>query len=313
MKLKCNAIQRLISDYIDDTLSAHDAAKVEAHLQFCLVCQHEVNALKKTRDLITGFYVEPETPDSYFHQFEVELHRCIENKGPISLNQRLKTSLLQFTWSLLTQLRQSFGRYSFIRMNALPLGVLLALITTGFVVTHLLKQEVSPPPKVYHLQQVGETAISNESGAVNAKSKLRHGIYNDRKTKRKAPGEISSPTLAANAEKVGYWKLTEPLTTETEGHIIVMHISNDRSVPSDAADSEQVVYAQPDILSRKSPLQDDNYAALPLELQVAPFSEKYQRKYRRLSRYVDKLMNVSSENVSSEVLTMPELYDLSKL
>jgi hypothetical protein len=312
MKLKCNAIQRFISDYIDDTLSARDTAQVEAHLQSCLVCQHEVDALKKTRDLVVDFYVEPETPDSYFHQFEVELRRCIENKGPIPLNQRLKTSLLQFTWSLLTQLRRSFGRYSFIRMNALPLGVLLVLMTTGLVVTHLLKQEVSPPPKVYP-QQVGETALSNESGAVNAKSKLRHGIYNDRKTKRTAPGEVSSPTLAADAEKVGYWKLTEPLTTEAEGHIIVMAISNDRSVPSDAADSELLVYAQPDILSRKSPLQDDNYAALPLELQVTPFSEKYQRKHRRLPRFADKLMNVSSENVSSELLTMPELYDLSKL
>lgn len=312
MKLKCNAIQRFISDYIDDTLSARDTAKVEVHLQFCLVCQHEVNALKKTRDLVVDFYVEPETPDSYFHQFEVELHRCIENKGPIPLNQRLKTSLLQFTWSLLTQLRQSFGRYSFMRMNAFPLGVLLVLITTGFVVTHLLKQEVSPPPKVY-LQQVGETVLSNESSAVNAKSKLRQDIYNDRKTKRKTPEEVSSPTLAADAEKVGYWKLTEPLTTETEGHIIVMHISNDRSVPSEAADSELIVYAQPDILSRESPLQEDNYAALPLELQVAPFSEKYQRKHLKLPRFVNKFMNVSSENVSSEVLTMPELYDLSKL
>ena len=167
-------------------------------------------------------------------------------------------------------------------MNALPLGVLLVLITTGFMVTHLLKQEVSPPPKVY-LQQGGEAALSNESVTVNAKSKLRQGIYNDRKTKRKTPEEVSSPTLAADAEKVGYWKLTEPLTTETEGHIIVMHISNDRSVPSEAADSELIVYAQPDILSRESPLQEDNYAALPLELQVVPFSEKYQRKHRKLS------------------------------
>jgi hypothetical protein len=305
MKLKCNAIQRFISDYIDDTLSTRDTAKVEAHLQLCLVCQHEVNALKKTRDLVVDFYVEPEAPDNYYHQFEVELHRCIENKGPTPLNQRLKTSVLQFTWSLLTQLRQSFGRYSFIRMNALPLGALLVLIVTGFVVTHLLKQEVALPPKV-NPQLIGEPVLTSEAAIVNEKSELRHGIYNDRKTKRKGLGEVSSTTSATDAEKVGYWKLTEPLTTETEGHIIVMHISNDRSVPNDTANSELIVYAQPDILSRKSPLQDDNYAMLPLELQVAPFSEKYQRKRRRLTRFVDKLMNVPSE-----VLSIPEPDDLS--
>lgn len=304
MKLKCNAIQRFMSDYIDGGLSAPDTAKVEEHLQLCLGCQREVNALKKTRDLVVDFYVEPEAPDSYYHQFEVELHRCIEKKGPIALNQRLKTSVLQFTWSLLTRFRHSFGRYSFIRMNALPLGVLFVLVLSGFVATHLLKQEVSLPPKVY-LQEVGEPNNGDE------KSELRHGPYSDRKTKQKAPGEVSTPTLAADAEKIGYWKLTEPLTTETEGHIIVMHISSDRSAPNDTANSELIVYAQPDILSRKSPLQDDKYAALPLELQVAPFSEKYQRKHRRLPRFVNKLMNVPSEVLS--IPAIPELYDSSKL
>lgn len=304
MKLKCNATQRFISDYIDGTLSTRDTAKVEAHLQLCLVCQHEVNALKKTRDLVVDFYVEPEAPDNYYPQFEVELHRCIENKGPTPLKQRLKTSVLQFTWSLLTQLRQSFGRYSFIRMNAFPLGMLFVLIVAGFVVTHLPKQEVSLPPKV-SLQEVGEPANGDE------KSELRHGTYNDRKAKQTTLGEVSSTTSATDAEKVDYWKLTEPLTTETEGHIIVMHISNDRSVPNNTADSELLVYAQPDILSRKSPLQDDNYAMFPLELQVAPFSEKYQRKHRRLTRFVDELMNVPSEVLS--IPAMPELYNSSKL
>ncbi|RKU16503.1 hypothetical protein C6501_05475 [Candidatus Poribacteria bacterium] len=309
VSITCNATQRFISDYIDGTLSTRDTAKVEAHLQLCLVCQHEANALKKTRDLVVNFYVEPEAPDNYYHQFEVELHRCIENKGPTPLKQRLKTSALQFTWSLLTQLRQSFGRYSFIRMNAFPLGMLFVLIVAGFVVTHLPKQEVSLPPKVY-LQEIDEHANGDE------KSELRHGIYNDRKAKRAALSEVSSTTSATDVEKVGYWKLTDPLTTETEGHIIVMHIDNDRSVPNDTVPndtvgSELIVYAQPDILSRKSPLQDANYAALPLELQVAPFSEKYKRKHRRFPRFVDKLMNVPSEVLS--IPAIPELYNASKL
>ena len=304
MKLKCNTIQRFLSDYIDDTLSTRETEKVEGHLNFCRACQHEVAALKKTRDLVVDFYVKPEVSDSYYHQFEVELHSCIESKGPTPLSQRLKTSAGQFTWSLLTRVRQSFGRYSFISRNVLPIGTLLLLIVTGFVATHMLKQDDSSHAKIFP-QQAEKPVIAKELATVNEKSEVPHGIHNDYKTARKAPGEVSSTNHAADAEKVVYWKLAEP--PETEGHIIVMHISNDRSVPSDDANSELIVYAQPDILSKKSPLQDDD-VVFPLDLQVAHFLEKYQRKHRRSPRYVDKLMNVPSE-----MLNISESYDFSKL
>ena len=308
MKLKCNAIQRFISDYIDKTLSDHNTRRIETHLECCQMCQRELNALKKTRDLVVDFYVEPIASDGYYHQFEVELYRSIADKGPIRLSDRLKTSVIQWSWYLLTQLRQSFGRYSLFRMNGLPLSVLFLLIITGFVATHLLKQDVSPPYKVFP-QQVNEEIVASESAMDDRNTKLRIGIYSDSKTKRKAPGKVGSPALTADAEKIGYWKLAEPLVTETEGHIIVMQVSNDRSAPSDASDSELLVYAQPDILSRKSPLQEDNdYASHPLDLQVSAFLEKYQRKHRRFSPYVDKLMNVPSE-----IHTIPESYDNSKL
>ena len=308
MKLKCKAIQRFISDYIDKALSDHDTKKVEVHIQSCKKCQNEFKALKRTRDLIVDFYVEPKVPDRYYHQFEVEFQRSIENRGPTPLNERLKTSIVQLSWSLLTRLRQCFGRYSLIRMNALPLGVLFLLIVTGFVATHLLKQDESFPNKIYP-QSVNEKMVESELTTDEELTKLRQGIYYDSKIKRKAPNEVSSPTLAADTEKIGYWKLEKPLTTDTEGHIIVMHVSSDRSVPSDANDSELIVYAQPDILGRKSPLQENSdYAALPLGLQVAPFLEKYERKQRKLPRYIDKLMNVPVK-----ILNISESYDFSKL
>ncbi len=307
MKLKCNAIQRFISDYIDDALSTSDTERVEGHLNFCHTCQHEVTALKKTRDLVVDYYVEPEVSDNYYHQFEVELHRCIESKGPTPLYDRLKTSVGQFTWSFLTGVRQSFGRYSFISRNVVPLGTLLLLIVTGFVATHVLEQEDSPHSKKYS-QQADKPTIAKELATVNEKSEVLQGNHNDYIIKRKAPSEISSTNLAANDQKVGYWKLAKPLTTETEGHIIVMHISNDRSVPTDDANSELIVYAQPDILSKKSLLQDEDYAMSPLELQVAHYLEQYPRKHRKSLQSVDKLMNVPSE-----VLTISESYDFSKM
>ena len=307
MKLKCNAIQRFISDYIDDTLSARDTENVETHLQSCAMCQREVDSFKKTRDLVVDFYVEPETSDNYFHEFEVKLQRSIENKGPTRLNQRIKTSVSQYIWCLLTQLRQSFGRYSRIRTNTLPLCAFLLLIATGFVVTHLLNQDTSTSP-IVHPKEIHRQTFSGDSVATADSSEFVQGIYNERRTKRKYPSEVSSLTPAADVEKVSYWKLSQPLTTETEEHIIVMHVSKNYSVPSDAANSELIVYAQPDILSSKSPLQDGDYAALPLELHVASFSERYQREHRSLSGVVGKLMHVPSER-----LTIPEPFDLSGL
>ena len=307
MKLKCNAIQRFISDYIDDTLSARDTENVETHLQSCAMCQREVDSFKKTRDLVVDFYVEPETSDNYFHEFEVKLQRSIENKGPTRLNQRIKTSVSQYIWCLLTQLRQSFGRYSRIRTNTLPLCAFLLLIATGFVVTHLLNQDTSTSP-IVHPKEIHQQTFSGDSVATADSSEFVQGIYNERRTKRKYPSEVSSLTPAADVEKVSYWKLSQPLTTETEEHIIVMHVSKNYSVPSDAANSELIVYAQPDILSSKSPLQDGDYAALPLELHVASFSERYQREHRSLSGVVGKLMHVPSER-----LTIPEPFDLSGL
>lgn len=307
MKLKCNTIQRYISDYIDNTLSTNDALKVKKHLSFCQTCQKEVVALKKTRDLVVGFYVAPEVPDSYYHQFEVELHRCIENKGPVPLSERIRFLVGQFTWSFLTQVRQSFGRYNFFHRHLLPISVLLLLIAAVFF-THLVNQEDSLSLREEYSGHIGKPMIAQGLTTVDERSGLIHGMYNDYIMKRKAPDQVTSSADTADGEKVGYWKLADPISTETDGHIIVMHVSKDRSVPIDATDSELLVYAQPDILSRKSPLQENEYAAFPSGIPVELFLSKYQRQHRQSPRFVNKLMYEHSK-----IPYIPELYDLSKL
>ena len=306
MKLKCNTIQRLISDYIDNTLSTNDTAKVKKHLSFCQSCQKEAAALKKTRDLVVGFYVAPEVSDSYYHQFEVALHRSIENKGPTPITERIKSLVNQFTWSLLTQVRQCFGRYSFLHRHVLPISVLMLMIAAGFI-THLLNQHDFLSSKKDH-GQIGKPMIAQALNTMDEKSELIQGMHNDYIMKRKAPDQVTSSADTANGEKVGYWKLAEPISTETEGHIIVMHVSEDRSVPSDASDSKLIVYAQPDILSKKSPLQDNGYATFPSGIPVELFLAKYQRKHRQSPRFVNKLMYEHSK-----IPYIPELYDLSNL
>ncbi len=306
MKLKCNTIQRLISDYIDNTLSTNDTAKVKKHLKFCQSCQKEATALKKTRDLVVGFYVAPEVSDSYYHQFEVELHQSIENKGPTPITERIKSLVNQFTWSLLTQVRQCFGRYSFLHRHVLPISVLMLMIAAGFI-THLLNQHDFLSSKKDH-GQIGKPMIAQALNTMDEKSELIQGMHNDYIMKRKATDQVTSSADAANREKVGYWKLAEPISTETEGHIIVMHVSEDRSVPSDASDSKLIVYAQPDILSKKSPLQDNGYATFPSGIPVELFLAKYQWKHRQSPKFVNKLMYEHSK-----IPYIPELYDLSNL
>ena len=306
MKLKCNNIQRLISDYIDDTLSTSDTAKVEKHLSYCQLCQKEVTALRKTRDLVVGFYVEPDVPDSYYYQFEVELHHCLENKGPTPISERIKSLVGQITWSLLTQLRQSFGRYRFIHRHMLPISVILLMIAAVFVMPLLYQRDPLSPEE--YTGQIGKPMIAKGHTTVEEKSDVIHGMHNDYIMKQKAPDQVSSSAGTADSKEVGYWKLAEPISTETEGHIIVMHVSEDRSVPSNATDSELLVYAQPDILSKKSPLQDNGYATFPSGHPVELFLAKYQRKHRQAPRYVNKLMYEHSK-----IPYIPELYDLSKL
>lgn len=306
MKLKCNTIQKLLSDYIDATLSTEHKQNVEAHLKLCTMCQHEVAALKKTRDLVVGFYVEPKVSDTYFQQFEVELQQRIDRRGPTRLNQRVIASATQHVWYILTQLRQYFDRYSFIRRNVLPLGVFLSIMIVGLVTIQLANHNMLPFTN-YH-QEDNTQAVTTNPAPIEDQTEFLQDIQNQRRTKRNSRSEVSSPILTENMQKDGYWTLSDPVTTDTGGHIIVMHISNDRSVPSEAAESALTVYTEPDILSRKSPLQDDSYTARPLESQVVAFSENIQPKNRKLSGFVAKVMHVPSE-----ILTIPGLHVLSNL
>ncbi|MCG9127877.1 zf-HC2 domain-containing protein [Candidatus Poribacteria bacterium] len=306
MKLKCNTIQQSLSDYIDDTLSTEDTRTVEVHLESCQKCQHEVVSLKKTRDLVVSFYVEPEVSDTYFQQFEMELRQRIDKNGPTKLNQRVMASATQYAWYILTQFRQYFDRYSFIRRNVLPMGVFLSIMIVGLVSIHLVNHNMLP--FIDYPQEVQNEAVTTNPTPIEEQTEFLQNIHNERRTKRNARGEVSSPRLTDNTEKEGYWKLSDPVTTDTGGHIIVMHISNDRSVPSDASDSELTVYPEPNVLSRKSPLEDDSYTARPLESEVVAFSENIQPKNRKLSGFVAKVMHVPSE-----ILTIPGLHVLSNL
>ena len=184
-------------------------------------------------------------------------------------------------------------------MYTLTVGALLLLIVSGFVATHFLNQDIPHSPKIYLNGASGGQIADGETDIDDQQKKLLH----KHTTNWKDSSEVSSPALTANVEKVGYWRLSQPLANDTEAYIIVTHISNDRSAPGDT-DSEDVVYEQPAILERKSPLQED-YVALPLDLHVNPFSEKHPRKQRKTVRFCCEINSSAYRNVNySRVLRL---------
>ena len=47
MRTKCHKIERLVSDYIDGTLSERQAAAVASHIRSCQSCQREATDPEK--------------------------------------------------------------------------------------------------------------------------------------------------------------------------------------------------------------------------------------------------------------------------
>ena len=151
MKLKCYTLQHQLSDYIDDTLSARRKALVAVHLRVCPMCQNEVAALKKTRELVGNFYVAPAAPDAYYARFAAQLQKQMEGTPSTSLHQRIRAAVTRFGWQLQTQvfrcLPQGYLRgYPFLTSRALPVYVLLIAMTALGVATLVLRPDVPLAP-----------------------------------------------------------------------------------------------------------------------------------------------------------------------
>ena len=151
MKVKCYTLQHQLSDYIDDTLSERQKAVVAAHLRACPLCQNELAALKKTRELVGRFYVTPTAPDAYYARFAARLQERIEQRGTGTFPQRIRATvkiiIARFGWQLQTHLLRCLpvGRnfrhapckqgLSMITPRVVVLSVLLLAMSTLGVVT----------------------------------------------------------------------------------------------------------------------------------------------------------------------------------
>ena len=104
LRTPCERQKNQLSDYIDDTLSERQKAVVAAHLRVCPLCQNEMAALKKTRELVGRFYVTPTAPDAYYARFAARLQERIEQRGTGTFPQRIRAAVARFGWQLQTHL-----------------------------------------------------------------------------------------------------------------------------------------------------------------------------------------------------------------
>ena len=87
MKIKCNTVQNLLSDYLDNILPEHQKVLIVQHLRHCNRCRQECKTLEITNRLL-HFYVEKEPPEDYFEQLWSHLETAVmqrASQNPFSL------------------------------------------------------------------------------------------------------------------------------------------------------------------------------------------------------------------------------------
>ena len=317
MRTKCHKIERLVSDYIDGTLSERQTAVVASHIRSCQSCQREVADLKKTRHLLKNFYIEPDASDAYYAQFTTQLQERIEQSAPTALHQRFAAVVTRLGWQLVTQMYRytdhfRLSRFISIRRPALPYYV-LALAMTLLIAAPFLLTQVS-------LHETGEQ-VRLPSAAVQSAVTL--ATEQDKTTahligiRRNMNSERTTETPAVDSGS-DVWKFTnEPMV---DGYIFAK-LRKERSdaVPSVALgiDSELLAYAEFPAqgaiwarLTSRDVLTDGRYALLLL--QGINTEQGARQQYER-KRSESKDFSQISQKLLDVPLEMLAVYDLIEL
>ena len=327
MRAKCEKIERLLSDYIDGTLSERQTADVALHLRSCRSCKQEIVDLKKTNHLLENFYVEPEASDAYYARFTTQLQHRIEQSAPTALHQRFHAAVTRLGWHLLTQVHRRIDRsrlsgFLSIRRHAFSYYV-LALTMTMLVAAPLLLHQISPPDNGEHLlgrlytaakirifsanspasvQPTATLAIKQDNTVAQSMG-IRRNVSSERTTE--------SPAVDSGAD---VWQFTdEPMT---DGYIFTKLQKNDSKAASNVAldiDSELLAYAElpaQEAVTSRDVLTESRYALLLLQgIDAGQHGlQQYERKWSGFKGFSQKLLDVSPE-----ILSIPEVYDSKEL
>ena len=310
MRSKCQKIERLVSDYIDGTLSEQQTADVTSHIHSCGSCKREVAELKKTKHLLKNFYIEPEAPDTYYARFSTQLRQRIEESAPTAPHQRLAAALTRFDWQLRTEVYRytdyfRLSRFISIRQHALPYYVLalamLMLIATPFLLTHFPLENRNE-----HVHSPSTAVDSAVTLAVAQENAASQSINTRRNLNSERTTEI--PAVDSGSD---IWKFTNDRVGDGYIFTTLKKKDSDR-VPSVALDidSELLTYAEFPVqdatrerLTGRDVLTDRRYALLLLRgiNRSQHARQQYQRKRSEFRGFSHKLLDVPLEMMSVEV------------
>ena len=328
MRSKCDKIERLLSDYIDGTLSERQTAEVAGHLRACGSCKREVVALKKTNHLLENFYVEPEAPDAYYAQFATRLHQRIDQSAPTALHHRFFAVATRLGWHLLTQLHRRvddsrFSGFLSIKQHAFPyyiFGLTLAMV----VVTPLLLNQISPSDDgkhvLGHLYAAAKIRFFSDDPPPSVQPTAALAIGQDTTLaqpagiRRSVGAGSPSPYRRTTETPADVWQFTdEPMT---EGYIFTALQEKDAdTVPNVVLDidSELLAYAElpaQEAFTSRDVLTESRYALLLLKgIDAGQHAlQQYERKWSGFKGFSEKLLDVPLE-----ILSIPEIEDSREL
>ena len=331
MSLKCQKIQRLLSDYIDETLPERQIKDVASHLDSCRTCKREAIDLKKTCYLLENFYVEPEASDAYYARFTKTLQQRIEQSAPTTLHQQVRGVGARWTWQLLAQVRRYIDRcvptrFITARQKVLPYYVLVVTMMALLVAPFILKQVPSGENEEHalgRLYAVAKAQLFSTSTPVSRQPAATLAIQQD--TAAAQPAEIrrnvsrnrttEAPTVDSGSD---VWQFTDDPVAE--GYILATLRKNNKDTLSNVTldiDSELLTYAE--LPSQGAPweyptarevLTDGRYAVLLLQgIRSGQYGlQQYKRKWSQFDGFSRKLLDVPLETLS-----ITEVYDSIEL
>ena len=315
MSLKCQKTQRLLSDYIDATLSERQMKDVTEHLDTCRTCKREAIDLKKTCHLLENFYVEPEASDAYYTQFTKTLQQRIEQRTPTALHQRVYAASSHLTWQLTARVRRYIDRciptgHISVRQKMLPYytlaAAMMALLVAPFALKFVPSDNNGEHTFPVSRQPAATLAIQQDAAAAQP-AEIRRNVSRNRTTE--------TPAIDSDSD---VWQFTDEQTPE--GYIVTtLRKNRKRTLPSVALDidSELLTYAElpsqatsREYLTAREVLTDGRYTLLLLQgiRSGQQVLQQYQRKWSQIQGFSQKLLDVPLETLS-----ITEVYDSIEL
>ena len=80
MRSECEALQALLSGYVDDELTSEERARVDGHLESCTGCRSELQAMRVMAEATSQLSVKP-PPEEVWDTFLDDVYNRLERRS----------------------------------------------------------------------------------------------------------------------------------------------------------------------------------------------------------------------------------------